>query len=110
MSVWTLMARSLHFHRRIHLCVVLASAGYPAQYEKGKLIHGLPPSSDPDLMVYHAGTQVHPQGIATAGGRVLGVTALGKDIPTAIDNAYGAVKTIHWNGVHYRTDIGKRPE
>lgn len=90
------------------LCVVLASAGYPASYEKGKPILGLPASASADLMVYHAGTQVYPKGVVTAGGRVLGVTALGETLEKARDRAYQAVETIRFDGRIYRKDIGAK--
>jgi phosphoribosylamine--glycine ligase len=61
-----------------------------------------------DVMVFHAGTVLEGDKILTKGGRVLGVTALGKDIPDAIARAYRAVEKIHWDGAYYRTDIGKK--
>ena len=72
---------------------------------------GLDSSSGPDVMVFHAGTTRDPQGrVVTNGGRVLGVTALGRDARRAIDNAYSAVRKIRWgdNGHYYRTDIARR--
>jgi phosphoribosylamine--glycine ligase len=89
----------------------MAARGYPGSYEKGKIIEGLNSDFGPDVMVFHAGTAMDPQGrIVTNGGRVLGVTALGKDAMHAISNVYSAVKKIHWgkNGNYYRTDIARR--
>jgi phosphoribosylamine---glycine ligase len=89
-------------------CVVLASGGYPGSYEVGKPIHGIPEAEALGATVFHAGTRQGPNGIETAGGRVLGVTAAGNDLPSAIDRAYTAVRAIHFEGMHYRTDIGWR--
>jgi phosphoribosylamine--glycine ligase len=58
--------------------------------------------------VFHAGTRLGAQGLETAGGRVLGVTASGNDLASAIDKAYAAVRKIHFDGMHYRTDIGRK--
>jgi phosphoribosylamine---glycine ligase len=93
------------------VCVIMAARGYPGSYEKGKIIDGLNSDFGPDVMVFHSGTAMDPQGrIVTNGGRVLGVTALGKDAMHAISNVYSAVKKIHWgkNGNYYRTDIARR--
>lgn len=91
------------------VCVVLTSKGYPGSYEKGKVIKGLDSLKNrDDLMVFHAGTSVDDKKFVTSGGRVLGVTALGKDIRSAKENAYQAVKKIHFDGMHYRKDIGDK--
>lgn len=91
------------------VCVVMASGGYPGAHEKGKVISGLRVASRmKDVMVFHAGTAIVGDKVVTTGGRVLGVTALGKDIPDAIARAYHAVEKIRWDGVHYRTDIGRK--
>jgi phosphoribosylamine--glycine ligase len=91
------------------VCVVMASGGYPGAYEKGKVITGLRAASRlKDVVVFHAGTALAGGKVVTGGGRVLGVTALGADIAEAIDRAYRAVEKIRWDGVHYRTDIGKK--
>jgi phosphoribosylamine--glycine ligase len=91
------------------VCVVMASGGYPGKYEKGKEITGLEKASArKGVTVFHAGTVPKKDKVLTAGGRVLGVTALGKDIPTAIESAYAAVKDIEFEGAHYRTDIGQK--
>ena len=90
-------------------CVVLASKGYPGSYEKGKPITGLDSFKDDDnVVVFHAGTGLKESRIVTSGGRVLGVTALGKDIKTARDNAYKAIEKIHFEGMHYRKDIAEK--
>ena len=85
-------------------CLVLASGGYPLAYEKGKVITGL--DQVRDAVVFHAGTAEKDGTIVTNGGRVLGVTALGADLDTAIQNAYRAAKPIHFDQMHFRTDIG----
>lgn len=89
------------------VCVVMASGGYPGDYEKGKEIGGLDEAAQ-DAVVFHAGTAEKDDRIVTAGGRVLGVTALGRTIPEAIANVYKAVEKIHFEGVHYRKDIGQK--
>ena len=91
------------------VCIVLTSKGYPGSYEKGKVIKGLDSLKNrDDLMVFHAGTSVDDKKFVTSGGRVLGVTALGKDIRSAKENAYQAIKKIHFDGMHYRKDIGDK--
>lgn len=91
------------------LCVVLASRGYPGLYEKGKEITGLDIEDQMDnLIIFHAGTKMEGDKIVTDGGRVLGVTALGKDIFEAKERAYRAVKKINFEGIQYRHDIGDK--
>lgn len=91
------------------VCVVLASGGYPGKYEKGKVIEGLDELQDmEDVLVFHAGTAKRDGKLVTDGGRVLGVTALGQDIPRAIERAYEAVAKVHFEGMHYRRDIGRK--
>ena len=99
----------IEWDSRASVCVVMASKGYPGDYEKGKTIGGLKEVSQMnDVFVFHAGTGFKDDLVVTNGGRVLGVTGLGGDIPRAIDKTYQAVKKISWEGVHYRTDIGKK--
>jgi phosphoribosylamine--glycine ligase len=88
------------------VCVVVASAGYPGHYEQGREIFGIDEADGAGAKVFHAGTKFVEGRLVTAGGRVLGVTAAGEDLPTAIDNAYSAVDKIHFDGMHYRRDIG----
>lgn len=91
------------------VCVVIASKGYPGAYEKGKIITGLDDVKKMnDAFVFHAGTSFNNNKLVTSGGRVLGVTALGKDIKDAKDRAYMAIEKIHFNGMHYRKDIADR--
>jgi phosphoribosylamine--glycine ligase len=97
----------IEWDNRAAVCVVMASKGYPGDYEKGKPISGLKEASQmEDIFVFHAGTALKDGQVSTHGGRVLGVTGLGKDIPRAIETAYQAVQKISWEGVYYRTDIG----
>ncbi|MEW6348419.1 MAG: phosphoribosylamine--glycine ligase [Thermodesulfobacteriota bacterium] len=91
------------------VCVVMASGGYPGNYQKGKEIRGI---ADADAMegvkVFHAGTARAGGALVTNGGRVLGVTAKAPDVAGAIAKAYEAVGRIHWDGVHYRKDVGSK--
>ncbi|MFQ5840268.1 MAG: phosphoribosylamine--glycine ligase, partial [Candidatus Methylomirabilales bacterium] len=91
------------------VCVVMAAQGYPGPYPTGRVITGLErAATQPDVVVFHAGTALRDGRIVTDGGRVLGVTGLGADIPDAIKRTYAVVRIITWDGVHYRTDIGKK--
>lgn len=91
------------------VCVVLASKGYPGSYEKGKIITGLEAIKEQEkVLVFHSGTTFRNEDIVTAGGRVLGVTALGNGITEAREKAYEAIKHIHFDGMHYRKDIAHR--
>lgn len=90
------------------VCVVLASGGYPGSYETGKEIRGIDAAEATGATVFHAGTRAGARGIETAGGRVLGVTASGTGLAAAMDRAYTAVREIHFDGMHYRTDIGRK--
>jgi phosphoribosylamine--glycine ligase len=99
----------LEWDNRASVCVVMASRGYPESYEKGKPIEGLERVSGmEDVFVFHAGTTLQKGRIVTHGGRVLGVTGLGEDLSEAIEKTYSAVRSISWDGVHYRTDIGQK--
>lgn len=93
-------------------CVVMASGGYPEKYETGKEISGLNSKgqcwADSGVYVYHAGTKLQNGKFLTSGGRVLGVTSTDTTLQGALDKAYSAVKSISFEKVHYRTDIGKK--
>ncbi len=89
-------------------CIVLASGGYPGAYESGKTITGLQEAAQAGAIVYHAGTKRSGEDFVTAGGRVLGVTALGDTLKEAVDSAYAAARNIHFDGVHMRSDIGSK--
>jgi phosphoribosylamine--glycine ligase len=107
-------AGGLHWDNRSCVCVVCASKGYPGEYEKGKEIFGLDEAAKmEDVIVFHAGTkEVKAQNskikTVTNGGRVLGVTGLGANIKEAIDKTYQAMGKIHFEGMQYRRDIGKK--
>jgi phosphoribosylamine--glycine ligase len=88
-------------------CVVLAAPGYPESPRLGGVITGLPAPAD-DLRIFHAGTRRDGDRLVTAGGRVLGVTATGADLGAARARAYGAIDKIHFDGMHFRRDIGQR--
>jgi phosphoribosylamine--glycine ligase len=91
------------------VCVVMASGGYPGNYEKGKTIRDLDNAAKlPGVKVFHAGTAKSGNEIVTNGGRVLGVTALGKDLKAAQAAAYAAVEKIHFDGAHFRRDIAAK--
>jgi phosphoribosylamine--glycine ligase len=91
------------------LTVVMASKGYPGNYEKGHVIHGLDDAARlPGAQIFHAGTQKHDGRIVAVGGRVLSVTATGSTVAEAQARAYAAVDAIHWDGCFSRRDIGWR--
>ncbi|MDE6385988.1 MAG: phosphoribosylamine--glycine ligase [Eubacterium sp.] len=89
-------------------CVVIASGGYPKSYPKGLEITGLENGQRDGVIVYHAGTALNDDKLVTAGGRVLGVTALGSDLQDALNKSYAAVESIDFENKHYRKDIGQR--
>ncbi len=97
--------RKLEWDREVSLDVVLASGGYPGKYEKGKEIKGLE-DVPPEVVVFHAGTEYRDGKFYTAGGRVLNVAAKGKDLEEARSKVYSAIEKIHFEGMHYRKDIG----
>ena len=98
----------LEWYENPAVCVVMAEKGYPANFEKRNVIHGLNSSFGYNIKIFHAGTLRNNNDVLTYGGRVLGVTALGKDLTHARSEAYEAVKKIHWgkNREYYRKDIG----
>ncbi len=101
---------SLQWDPRPAICVVMASEGYPGDYQKGQVIRGLEDAAAlPDVKVFHAGTTTSAGGaVVTNGGRVLGVTALGNSISAAKLQAYTAVKCIRWQGAWCRKDISDK--
>jgi phosphoribosylamine--glycine ligase len=94
------------------VCVIAASGGYPGAYANGKTIHGLQSSNQTsgpaDVMVFHSGTAVKDGSLVTAGGRVLGVTAVAADLRSALDLVYKRLAEISFEGMQYRRDIGWR--
>ena len=101
------LVEQLKWRPESSICVVLASRGYPGKYEKGKVITGIEEAEKvPSVVVFHAGTKVEDGKLVTNGGRVLNVTALGKDLKEARERVYRAIEKIHFEGMHYRKDIG----
>ncbi len=90
------------------VCVVMVSEGYPGAYQKGFPISGIEEAEKTGAMVFHAGTRIQNGQLVTAGGRVLGVTALGDTLRQAVDNAYRAVGKISWEGATFRRDIAHK--
>ena len=87
----------------------MASGGYPGAFNKGNTIRGIAVAErDEAVKVFHAGTKQSGDDVVTNGGRVLNVTAIGPDIRGAIVSAYDAVSHIHFDGAHFRSDIGKK--
>ena len=98
----------LKWKRGASACVVLASGGYPGKFESGKEIKGLAEAGQiPDVKVLHAGTRRQGNAIVTSGGRVLGVTATGDSLASALQKVYQAAAKVHFDGMHYRKDIGR---
>lgn len=104
----TLSELSVEFSDEAAACVIVASGGYPKAYKKGCVMDFGKAEELPDVTVYHAGTALKDGKLVTSGGRVLGVTATGKDLETALQKAYAAVEEIHFDGAFYRKDIGQR--
>ncbi len=90
------------------VCVVMASKGYPDKYETGKQIFGIREAEMDGAIVFHAGTKNDHGKILSAGGRVLGVTAIGDELQKTIEKTYDAVKKISFDGAYCRTDIGMK--
>lgn len=98
----------IEFSEESAACVIMASGGYPQKYPTGLTIHGLDENGQANgAIVYHAGTKFDGE-FKTAGGRVLGITALGKDLQQALDRSYQVVNSISFEGAHFRKDIGQR--
>jgi len=99
----------LEWDPRPAVCVVMASDGYPGDYQKGREIFGIPDANQlSDTQVFHAGTAKKKGSVVTSGGRVLGVTSLGDSIPEAKAAAYRAVSTVSWEGGWNRSDISDK--
>jgi phosphoribosylamine---glycine ligase len=105
----SLAARDPHWSPSPAVCVVLASEGYPGKPELGKLITGYELAEQlGGVKVFHAGTAVQDHKLVTTGGRVLGVTAMGENLPAAVQRAYSAAAKIQFEGMQYRHDIGAK--
>ena len=100
----------IKWHKGSCACVVMASGGYPESYHKGIEMNGFDDMGQvKNCFVYHAGTKLSEDGkFLTNGGRVIGVTAKGETLQTALDTAYEGVKGISFEGAHFRKDIGQR--
>jgi phosphoribosylamine--glycine ligase len=100
---------AVKWRQEASVCIVASSGGYPGDYATGKLIEGLDRAAQSEgCLVFHAGTREENGQYLTDGGRVLGVTGLGKDIAEATARAYAGLSHIHFEGIHYRTDIARR--
>ncbi len=99
---------SVEWHDQTAVCVVMTSAGYPGAYSTGRAIHGLPFAPDATTVVFHAGTARTGAEVVTAGGRVLGITGLGKTLAAAQAEAYRVTRSIAFDGAQYRNDIAHR--
>lgn len=104
----TLSDLDIEWDERACTCVIMASGGYPKSYPKGIEIKGLTDGQLDGVTVYHAGTKLDGDKLVTSGGRVLGVTALGDTLENALKKSYAGVKSILFDGAHFRNDIGKR--
>ena len=104
----TLDRVDLSWDQKSCCCVVMASGGYPGDYKKDIPITGIEDANDANVKVFHAGTKLSAGKLVTAGGRVLNVCAVGKDLKEAQTRANAACEKIHFNGAHYRRDIGFR--
>jgi phosphoribosylamine---glycine ligase len=99
----------VHWSPNPAVCVVLTSKGYPAQAETGKTITGYEAvEALGGVKIFHAATRVQNRQLLTAGGRVMGVTAIAEDLPSAIQRAYAGVNKLQFEGMHYRKDIGAK--
>jgi phosphoribosylamine--glycine ligase len=106
----TLDPKTVSWKTGFAVTVVAASPGYPGKYPKGLPITGIKEAEKlDDIVVFHAGTAIKDGQIVTNGGRVLNITATGATLDEALGKAYAAIKLIHFEGMHYRTDIGRRP-
>ncbi len=106
----TLKSQSISFYKKNAACIVLAAAGYPGTYVKGRVIEGLQKKLKKEIFIFHAGTATQGNKIITSGGRVLGITARGRDMKEALQRAYSAIdkKGVYFRGMQYRTDIGNK--
>jgi phosphoribosylamine---glycine ligase len=106
----TLKKSQVKYSNKFAVCVVLTSSGYPNRYEKGIPIFGLEKNYGPDINIFHAGTIFDGGQMVSNGGRVLGVTAVGKTLELALQKAYAVIgeNGVYFDGMHYRRDIGRR--
>jgi phosphoribosylamine--glycine ligase len=99
----------LRWDQNCSVCVILASGGYPGKFEEGKPIYGVEEADSlQNVKVFHAGTGTRDDCLVSTGGRVLGVTAKAESLGSAINMAYKGVEKIHFDKMHYRSDIGRK--
>lgn len=104
-----LSATNIKWSNKSACCIVAASGGYPGGYQKGFDVNGVDNAQEkPDVLVFQAGIKGDKGKIVTAGGRVLGVTATGRDLKESLGKGYDALAQIHFNGMHFRKDIGRK--
>jgi phosphoribosylamine--glycine ligase len=99
---------TLEWSQEPSLCVILAAHGYPGPVRSGDSITGIPEAEAAGAKIFHAGTKRAGREILTAGGRVLAVTATAPSLPAAIEKVYAAAHKIHFNGMQFRKDIGRK--
>ncbi|HYC34492.1 MAG TPA: phosphoribosylamine--glycine ligase [Candidatus Paceibacterota bacterium] len=104
----TLDTQEIKWSNKSAATVMLASSGYPGNYEKGKEILGLEKNTDTDIVVFHGGTKLQDGKLVTNGGRVLGISAVGDNLQDALNKSYKAIENISFEGMQYRRDIGKK--
>lgn len=109
-AVGSLHPEKLRRRRGYAVCVVLASGGYPGKSRRGAPIHGVEAIDEVEVVIFHAGTAISPQGLRTNGGRILGITGLGSTLARARTRAYQTAERIKFDGKNYRSDIGQEPE
>jgi phosphoribosylamine---glycine ligase len=97
--------KTIALHNESAVTVVLASGGYPGDFEKGKIISGI--TKDSKSTLFHAGTQKQDSTVVTHGGRVMTATGMGKTLQEAVSSAYTLARSVHWDGIYYRKDIGQ---
>lgn len=102
-----LSSQNIEWSSESACCIVCASEGYPGKYEKGEVIEGLD-FAQKDIVIFHAGTKQEGSRVMTNGGRVLGITATGKDLKESLSKAYEAIEKISFQGMQYRKDIGAK--
>jgi len=106
----SLKNKKIAFHKHSSACIVLASGGYPGSYKKGEEIRGLKKKYNAGTQIFHAGTTEKDNQVVTSGGRVIGVTSIGKNMKQALQRAYAAIgkEGVYFKGMQFRTDIGKK--
>ncbi len=107
-SEGNIASKQIQWSKKYSCCVVCTSGGYPAAYEKDKVIKGLDIPGNNDIVIFHAGTKTRGDKIVTNGGRVLGITAIGNNLSEALSSAYASLQSLSFSGMQYRKDIGAK--